>query len=365
MTINIDSKTWFKYPAQVSGGRFYSDEGNVPAGISDGDSVTRTFPGAGSNISASATHFLGGSAGVIQSASNGATFNSIKPSGWVFGGDTQSKVSTAQQLNGKSLINDLADGYQFGFTYDAGAERPVMFARWSYYLDTAETVGQLKMMRFAGQTTNNWGLTDSDTPNLYYASYPGGSGDYVPVNNGSTNISIYIDGVNNGGSGSWGLRRVWVTMEVVLTADSTGVSTDGEMSWRAVREDTGAVLGSGTWTNRDFKSGSAGFRYFAAQFYMGNEYALTNTKCHIDRDLYLAWQTSGTTKPKYILMGDASTFASCTKLTICPFTTWTQDGSDADVTLTVNQGQHANLTGKYLYAMSAPGTPINSSGVAL
>lgn len=80
-----------------------------------------------------------------------------------------------------------------------------------------------------------------------------------------------------------------------------------------------------------------------------------------DRDIYIAWNPDTSTAPKFLLLGDASTYATCTNFTICPYTSWASD----NITATINQGVHANLTGKYWYAMSAPGTPINTTGVAL
>lgn len=339
--------------------------------VADGDSVTKTITGGGANVAAANQSFLGGYNGTVESATVGAQFTTFRPANWSQAGAAHGPIcSNTRSLNGtKSLLNDTVNGqYAFAMRYDFTASRYVQFGWFSYYLDKPNAVnGQLKLCRTVGDIASTGGIHDANQPNHYITYFhpdAGGNGEYMPVNNsslGGSNINVYASSE----SGTYYAEGVWVTCEYVSTYNSTTSASDGEVILVARRQDTGAILGTYTWSNvRLDYDGANRARWFLIQMYMGNGLADGSTKLYIDRDVYVSCSTTST-KPKYILLGNASTYAACTKLTICEYTAWTQNGSDADVTFRVNKGQHASLSGLYVYGMSGPNTPINSTGVAL
>lgn len=338
--------------------------------VADGDEKTVTITGAGSNIAASQQSFLGGSTGVVEGATVGAQFTTFRPANWSQPGAHGPKCSNTIVLNGtKSLLNDTVGGnYQFGMRYDCGATRAVQFTRCSYYLDNPDNVvGQLKFIRSVGDIATYGGIHDANQPNHYITYFnpaAGGGGYYMPINNstlGGTNTTRSA----TSSSGIYYSEGVWITLEYTSTYNTDVSASDGEVVLVARDEETGAILGSYTWSGIRLDYGGADrHRWILHQFYMGNGLANGNTKCYIDRDVYVSYSTT-TTKPKFILLGNASTYAACTKFTICEYTAWVDNGATSDITFRVNQGYHASLSGIYVYAMSGPNTPINSTGVAL
>lgn len=341
--------------------------------IVDGDEKTVTITGAGSNVPASNQSFLGGTGGTVESGTNGSMFSTGMPANWAQPGGDGPEFSNARTLNGtQSLLNDRAGGaYQFGMRYDHGASQRVQFARFSYYLENPNnTYGQMKFVRFVGAINTYGGIHDTNQPNHYITYFSplattSGSGTYMPVNNSTLGGSNVNRQESAGSTGNYYSENEWVTIEIYSIHNSDVTLSDGTVRLVARSEASGNVIADATWSNQRLDYGGADRgRWFVIQFWMGN--GLDNScKLYLDRDIYVSSNTSSDTPPKFILLGDASTYAACTKRTVCEYITWTDNGATSDITFRVNQGYHASLSGLYVYAMSGPNSPINTTGVAL
>lgn len=344
--------------------------------VADGDEKTVTITGAGSNVPAGNQSFLGGTGGVVESGTNGALFETGMPANWEQPGGDGPEFSNARTLNGtQSLLNDrTGSAYQFGIRYDHGSSQRVQFVRVSYYMENPNgTYGQLKFVRFVGAINTYGGLHDLNQPNHYITFFsplavPPGSRTYMPVNNstlGGSNVNRQEDAGSSGETNGYYAENEWVTLEIYSVHNSDVSTADGTVRLVARSEASGNIIADYTWSNvrLDYDGADRG-RWLVIQFYMGNglDYSC---KVYIDRDVYVSSNTSSATPPKYILLGDASTYSACTKFTVCEYTAWVDNGATSDITFRVNQGYHASLSGIYVYAMSGPNTPINTTGVAL
>lgn len=327
--------------------------------ISDADEVTVTIPGAGANVPVLQFQFLGGSYGPIEAGAGGALFTTIAPSGWAMPGSTGTRITGARVLNGtRALLHDRADGYQFGFNYNTGGVRRVGFARYSYYFYNPNniSVGQLKQVRFVGGTSSGNSITDGSYANVYLTRY---NGTYIPRND-----SPSLSTLSNGDGRVWHSSNEWITVHARVTDCSAANVADGSIQVMTIRESDGAILGTFNATGLVLRSSATALiRYIVYQFYMGNGFD-ASCRVYVDRDIACAYSDT-TTPPKYIMLGNASTWAACTVRTYCEWTRWVDNGASSDITIKVNQGRHSSLAGLYVYAMSDAGTVINSAGVAL
>lgn len=373
------SGTFYYRVSHIQNGQQTSYSATVSATISyvppvaDGDTKTVTITGAGSNVPAANQSFLGGTGGVIESGTNGSMFSTNMPVDWAQPGTDGPEFSTARTLNGtRSLLNDRTGGaYQFGIRFDHGSSQRVQFARFSYYMENPNgTYGQLKFIRFVGAIDTYGGLHDANQPDHYItyfspsATNPG-SGTYMPVNNSTLGGSNVNRQESVGSSGNYYSENEWVTIEIYSLHNSDVTLSDGSVRLVARSESSGNVIADCIWSGVRLDYGGANRgRWLVLQFYMGNGLDY-DCKVYLDRDIYVSSNTSGDTVPKFILLGDASTYSACTKFTVCEYTDWVDNGATSDITFRVNQGYHASLSGIYVYAMSGPNTPINTTGVAL
>jgi hypothetical protein len=334
------------------------------SGIVDGQSVTFSGSGFGTNVSASNQQFLGGVAGPVESLSNGADFSANLPSGWTQGGNTHTVVSTTHVLNGtKSLLNDFnaTNNWQFGSTFSTGTGQKALYIRASYYFinPNNQTTGQLKLFRFTSETAGN-GIQDINSF-AYFTRYYGGSSSYIP-NAGGANISTSEGG---GTTGNFVEVGIWVQAEMLLIPDSTAGAGDGSVQWRHIRLDTGAVDTDGLVTGRSFwTSGNSATPFSGITMQMGFYNEWNNPlSVWIDRDVYVQWNATGTTL-KWVQLCNAATSAAFTTSTRCviqKFTSW----ANTSITVTLNQGQFSSLTGLYFYAMNGINSFINTTGILL
>lgn len=348
--------------------------------LSDLDVVTITGSGFGTNVAAANQEFIGYSNGPVESATDGTSWTGIARTNWTFPGTDAQLVSTNTSLNGaKSLaslnFNDTTH-FQYGSKYDLGAAKKVVMFRGAFkVVDPVSGTGQVKFVRvIGGPWTSDLGISDAQAPNSYVSRAWQGIQSNINVNEAFPDvINNTLDPSMGSGNGVQWIEKVtstsgdWYTFEFVFTCPSSNGAADGAVTWRTWNETTGALKSSGTitgvtmWNTTD----STPWRYVVLQMYIGNGFADSTTQVYCDRDFYITWADSGTTFPKYILLGDASTFAACVKKTLCQWGFSGGTWSDTSIGgVKINKGMHANLTGKYWYVMSAPGTAINSSGIA-
>jgi hypothetical protein len=326
----------------------------------DGGTYVANSSGLGTTVSASNVEWIGGVNGYVETLGNGANFSDNLPSAsWHQVGNVDTVVSNGDTLSGTvSLYNnfDSVNNWQFGSTFDSGAGQKSMYIRAAYkFLNpNNQTMGQVKLFRFNGSDA----IEDLNSY-FYFTRYYNGSGNYMPYTAGN----VFFTSEGGGTSGNFVIQDVWIVAEMLLTPDSTPNAGDGSIQWRHYRADTGAITTFGTITGATVWTTTTSanpFRFFVFQCGFYNEFN-NPMSLYIDRDMYFAWNTSSNACPKYVLLGNASTFAACTVFSICKWSAW----ADTQVTFTINKGQHSSLSGLYIYFMSAPGSPINSSGVAL
>lgn len=334
-----------------------------PSSAADGAIGLAVIAGAGANVSAANFQFLGGFDGAIEGGVVGDLFTTIAPSGWDMPGDTGTLISDVETLNGnRSLLHDRSLGYQFGFAYDSGGIRRVGFSRWSLLFLNPNNIagGQLKQARMVGGTSTR--LEDGAYANTYLTAYSNGDGtaDCAAPRNDSPDVGTNI---TSGSGREWYREGEWITIHYRVTDSSAANVADASIQVMTIRESTGEILGvwdSGSVLLRS--SAEALIRNFAFQFYMGNEFNTgSGCKVYLDRDIACAFSDT-TTPPKYIMLGDASTWAACTKRTYCEWTEWQNNGATSSIYFKANKGRHASLEGLYAYALSDAGTVINSAG---
>lgn len=362
--LNGAFSAWYPSPVSVSvvGG----------GGLADGDTVTVTIPGAGSNIPASQQAFLGGSWGIVESAALNAEFGSIAPAPWGSPGNTPTTVSNARALNGsKSLLNNRGIGFGFGINYDTGVEQGAMWATWTYYMHNPDNVTmQLKQLRFVGSNGGGGTTADYDYANCYFTSLPSNATQrsaYLPVNTATSNrqVGSVNSGYEAGYTGSWYQQGIWVKNEATIIRNSAAGVADGRLVIVSKNAETGEVIGRRVIPAYDFSQGDPFLRYVTWQGYMGNFSASPdNIRLYLDRDFYIAWN-SARAVPKTLKVGNASTYAACTTFIEQQFISWNAVGANADITFRFNQGRLPSAAGNYAYALSDADTPINTNGVLI
>lgn len=352
----------------------YSDEeivivvGSGSSGLTDGGQYTLVVPGAGSNSHAVRQSFLGGAASPIEAAAYNTLFSAFMPTNWQMPGSAGTRVRTERALNGtRSLCHDRTGGaYQFAFRYDHPEVTRTLFYHYSYYFENPNnTSGQLKQVRATPDYGS--GYEDSNYANSYITY--GANGHQVNANNGSgaTNIAFYRRHWSAESTGGWHFQGQWVTVTAAVTCNSDIAVADGR--WRVgVRSAAdNSVIGNITIPNIGMwlRAEASQFARQTFQFYMGNGFDLA-CKLYLDRDIYVQGSTTSAC-PKFLLIGNASTYAASTIFTIAPYSVWDDSvgGGAAAITFTLNRGRHLSLEGLYLYAMSDIETPINSTGVLI
>lgn len=330
---------------------------------SDGGLALAIIPGAGANVPAANFQFLGGIDGPIELGTVGNLFDTVAPSGWDMPGDTGTRISNVETLNGsRSLLHDRALGFQFGFAYDTGAPRRVGFSRWSFLFQNPNNIagGQLKQARVSGGTSSR--LEDICYANAYLTAYSNGdgTGDCAVPRNDSPGVGTNI---TSGTGREWYREGEWITVHYrVMDSSAAGVA-DASIQVMTMRESTGEILG--VWNSGPVllrSSAAALVRNLVFQFYMGNNFnTASGCKLYLDRDIACAFSDT-TTPPKYIMLGNASTWAACTKRTYCQWADWQDNGATSSILFKANKGGHASLDGLFVYALSDAGTVINTSG---
>lgn len=344
----------------------------VGGSLADGDVITVTIPGAGSNVSAANQEFLGGSWGPVEAAANGTVFDTLGLAGWAMPGATGTRVSNARALNGtKSLLNDRSLGSQFGIRFDTGGEQGACRFVWSIYVhnpDDAEM--QLKQMRVVGSLLGGTsGIGDGDIANVYFRTLNSdstGASEGVPVNNSAGNVVVSSvgTGLEDGAFGTWYGQGFWLRNEASVVRNSAPGVADGRLVIVSKNAATNEVIGRWVIPAYDFTSTDAFMRYLVWQGYMGNHVSdPSGIRLHLDRDWYAIWNASRTV-PKSIQVGDASTYAACTTLIDQEYSAWTDVGGNAEIEFKFNQGRLPTAAG-WAYALSDVDTVINSTGVAL
>lgn len=340
----------------------------------DGGTFTLSGTGFGTNVSASNQEYIRAS---VEGASNGTSWTSVARAGWTFPGTDAQTVTTNTSLHGTKSLASLsfreADHFQYGSKFDMGGARRVAMFRGAFKVvdSTSATVGQVKLVRVGGgPIASDEGISDVNAPNCYVSRWWSGILSNINVNEASPDsINNTLDPSMGTGNGAQWLEKGtstgaadWYTIEFVFTAPSAQGVADGAVAWRTINETTGAVKSTGVITGVLMWDTAAAtpWQYITLQMYIGNTFP-DGTEVYADSHFVITWADSGTTFPKYVLGGNASTFAACTKLVSWKFSTWT----NTSITGVPTQGYLSSLAAGNVwgYAMSAPGVPINSSGI--
>lgn len=371
-----------------------------PASVGSGsltDGGTVTISGTGWGTNPATQEFLGGSGGHLDSATPGADFSK---SGWTpVSGIYVPRYSTTQTLTrSRSLAFDAAfnkatnpnNSAAFGVGWDVGSGvSQVMWTSYIYYgVNTSVNLTQSQQKFYRLMPTVD--VTDTQ-PQRYLTHWrgAGGEGDgdaFVNPNNGggvgsgySATGTVYLHPTNgpnasrhpdswpNNNTNEWYHVRLWHKLESSVGA------VDGEFKLYVTRVSDGAVMMDDLdFGVRDYIDATR-VRYWIMQHYFGNAVpqavpggSADNTTtfetpadgyCYED-DCYLAY---GSDAQKFLLVGNASTYAACTKFATQPWSSW----SNTSITFNLNKGPHASLSGLYAYPMQSIKTPFSTSGIAI
>lgn len=342
--------------------------GQVVSALTDGGDAIITGAGFGSNANVQ-QEFLGGVDGEIESRANSTTWASVARPGWTFPGNTVQRISTNRSYNGtKSLanLNYSTSNYQFGSKFDTGGYKTI-FNWHSVYMRTTETYGQLKDVRWVGgPLASDQGLTDDNQPNVYFTDY---SQSVIAINGGRgtglyPNPTLWASDDGTPTGGRFFVRNGWYRQERMMVSNTIGSAFNGSIKFRSVNLANGAVSLAREWTALNlWNTGleARPFQYVTYQGFFGNEYVDPGNEYYWDRDIYIAWNNVDYTKPKFVLLGNAPTYAACDRrlFTICLWRTW----ADNQIRFKVNKGVHPNLSSVYAYVMADVDTPINTVGL--
>ncbi|MBE9528377.1 MAG: hypothetical protein IME99_03965 [Proteobacteria bacterium] len=148
--------------------------------------------------------------------------------------------------------------------------------------------------------------------------------------------------------GAWYRISAWVhaTDDNSSERDLWVMSTDKSMS----------VTQKVNWSGRIFKLPGDMFEHFSLNAWARECSGCAESAPRFD-DVYLA---TGSSARARVIVGNASTYSSCTNLSIATVTSW----SNTVVTATVRQGSFSSLTNAYLYVIDANGV-VNTTGYPL
>ena len=342
--------------------------------ITDGQSVTITGTGFGTQTVTQ--DFMGGVGNPVESASDNTMFTSLSYSAWNTYSDNAAHVSSTRAYTRNKSLNITYPTFSaFGLVRNLGTYKS-LYSRQLIYLDSgATTTGQIKINRYVGVptstipksgdgSTNANGTVNANSvhedgrlPNTLLHDFWSAPGSYLTLN------YTGHPGDEPGFSANSLLQfNKWVLLETLFTPDSTVGAGDGTFQIRTVDPDNYAtVYGNQTIGPRGFwASSDAAFEWFVVQLYIGNGMQQTGVGIYLDPDHYISANAASGTAPKYVLMGDAPTYAACTKFSICQFTSW----SNTSITFPANKGNLSSLNNgsAWAYPMSGINTPINTNG---
>lgn len=345
----------------ISGPRHIASES---VGITDGESVTITGSGFGTNVVTQ--DFLGGVGNAIESASNATLFGELGYINWADSDSAAHVNTTRAYTRTKSLRVVYPTFNAFGLVRNFGAYKSI-YTRQLIYLDSGETTtGQIKINRYVGVPDavidvhgdggSNSVHEDGRIPNTLLHDFWGGPGAYLTIQ------ATGHPGDEPGFSANSLLQfNKWVLLETLFTPDSTAGAGDGTFQIRTVDpDDYSTVYGSQTIGPRVFWGGSdAAYEWLVVQLYIGNEMQQTGVAVYLDPEQYIAANAAGTSV-KFILMCNASTYSASTQCSICQHTSW----SDTSITFSANKGKLSSLDNgsAWAYPMSAINTPISNDG---
>lgn len=345
-------------------------------GIADGQSVTITGTGFGTNVVTQ--DFLGGVGNAVEAAADNTMFTSLSYTNWNTYSDNAAHVSSTRAFTRSKSLNVTYPTFNaFGLVRNLGTYKSI-YTRQIIYLDSgAFTDGQIKINRYVGVptstipksgngTTNANGQPNANSvhedgrlPNtLLHDFWVSGPGSYLTIQ------ATGHPGDEPGFSANSLLQyNKWVILETVFKPDSTVGAGDGTFQIRCIDGTTTTVYGNQTIGPRLFwNSADPAFEWLVVQFYIGNNLQQTGVGVYLDPEHYVSVNAASSTTPKFVLAGDASTYTACTKRTMAiqPFTSW----SDTSIEVTANKAKLSSLDNNsaWFYPMSAINTPINENG---
>lgn len=343
------------------------------SGLIDDQPFSISGTGFGTNTGIGNVAFLGGLTGPIEAATNNAniktssTGSGLLGTGWTcntgFSATGQWCSNTRSYSHTKAIKNrygyNVATGgtfnasdFQFGFGYDFGTNYGAVYANWIGYLNNAGfTGGQVKFMRWGGSAV--MGFQDNDYPNMLFNQF--GFAAFQRFYNGGDQGNVSVSGT------IYDLNTSWVRYEVMFQP-GTG-TTDGALGWRVTRLADNSILSSGTATSRQFflpAAGETGFRWVLPQGYIGNTpFQQDGVEWYYDNEMFFSANLSGTTKPKFLYLGDNPVFASCTRVHIQNPTSWSNTSISG---LKINKGGFTSGQTVYWHVMDDINTP-NQAGI--
>ena len=352
-------------------------------GVADGASATFTGTGFGTN--SVSTEFLGGLNGPIDSGSLGSDFSKAS---WALAGNYMPRYDNTYTLcRSKALGFDSAyhkvanpsNSSSFGMALDLGSGFSEVFVSGyvRYGCNTSPNLVELqrkwlRLMPIVDVSDNTTQVYTAKWRHASGGSYVENTGhfmypanDHVAYFNDFPDPSNYPDTFPAENTGEWYHWEFWYQ-------PATGTST-GDGQWtlilRKVSDGT-VVMNNHDVTVNDYSSATR-YRYLVMQNYHGNSSpqpgspgtANGTTTFEEPGDGWAFWDDLavqwGTGARKRVLLGNASTYAACTKFAYQPWTSW----SNTSITVTVNKGPFSSLSGLYYYVIDGTGSVINASGI--
>jgi hypothetical protein len=336
----------------------------ISGSISDGQSVTLSGSGFGSNAAIGKIEWLGGAGGNIEKGTNGN--NVSLPAGWRTDSTSSERqtpqYSTTRAHSGSKSIGSSwpqSTQYTSGFSYDTGGAIGTLYMTWWVYFEHVDGAGQWKMFRIMDSDSyadsdgtcyyNNWFNGDgSSSQSMHYmfCAYQNYDQCY-PNSDANLRYTATATDVNK-----------WIRIEVYGKESSSAGMRDGEFNFLKYPHTSGPVsyLTNGPWIGNIITRASgvsARWRWIEFENYWGNIQSGpgTNEKAYWD-DIYI--QTG--TQARIELCAE-SAWASRKHCEIQIPSAW----SSGSITFSLNQGSFSGSTAAYVYVVDSSGA-VSPSG---
>lgn len=345
--------------------------GSSASGGAIADGAAYTITGSGFGTRSTSQEWLGGLNGVIDSMANGDRFDQLGRAGWSLLTPSTSRYPTCSTerawSRGKSLVHDTRGGaeYKQSLFFDATSYSSMYTSNKCYLAHDTLTTGYLqhKMIRWLRTET----VVDGD--GSYMANRLGATRDsFLNTFNSAGTSTYWMDGT--AGTTPLPTAGSWYHLETWLKMNSTPGTADGYFRVRVTDPSAGTVLMDNVSTNRVYNgsSDSGTYRYICFQNYFGNAdvgepSGAGNGNAHgvMWWDDHLIQYGTSDDALKICYLTDASTWAASTVKEVQPVSSW----ADTSISLTINQGAHANLTGKYFHLFAGIPSAQVGSGILL
>jgi hypothetical protein len=309
----------------------------------------------------------------IEAQSNGTALTSgILGANWSKpGSDTQTITTELVWNSTRSILNDFAVGFQFGYQKDLTSTYLAWRGDGYVYCETGSAQdGQLKTDRLGGAAPGA-GITDYDGGGeCFFQFFP---------QSDSTDNQFPCNVVRQNSNGSFNSnfttvqpgarlldRNGWTRLQQGLIPGSANTS-NGSVYVHSRRMSDRVVIANASMTSQLLRgAGDPEYQRCTAQYYWGNGFQnppnSVNPRCFLDGRKYWIVNYASATLPYTVEFTDAPTYSASNEWVTQIFTSWADGQIDGDFYQGRLPGTRPGID-LWAYVMTAPGVPASSTGI--